>query len=177
MRESGRTTAGKMKTILFAWSAPSPLPTRSRVDTERCAILRNFVTLHANSYNVYSRQFLSRQVGATRCVFCPARRCEKRLIVNLNLSNREFKSGRAIDRVFNFFGCHLSRGLSVHLSRAAWWKTPDRVYTEYYAAYHRRYDNELFVRRAVSHFRWIPDGELIESSTHSCAERKCISFL
>lgn len=41
---------------------------------------------------------------------CSTRR-ENRLIVNLNLSNREFKSGRVIDRVFQFFfrRCHLSR--------------------------------------------------------------------
>lgn len=78
------------------------------------AIFRNFVTSGTNSYNIYSKQFSgaksARRNNATRrdTVFVPP--CEDNcLIVNLNLSNREFKSGRMIGRVFNFFRCHLSR--------------------------------------------------------------------
>lgn len=75
---------------------------------------KNFVRMRArgraNSYNIYSKQFSapSRRRDATAFLFHSE---EKRLIVNLNLSNREFKSGRVWSDGFSIFfpHCHLSR--------------------------------------------------------------------
>lgn len=158
MCKSKWTTASKIKAI---FPSRDHLAIWRYVDRKTgCAIFQNFVTprSRARSYIIYSKQFsASSRLVTTRRRFCSGAG-EDRLIVNWNLSNRQFESGRVIGRVLIFFfHCHLSSGgLGAHLSSGAWWtSTRLSVCTQYYAAYHRRYDNKLLIRFTMSHFKWI----------------------